>query len=149
MRAFSTSSSQPYGLAAVVVIKPADLSAASSLEPQVGATSGDTFFLYTTLTNSGFAAPGSYVRLQLPSATLFTVVGARIYTRDGRTHYYSSSDLHNDGGGLYWRAAVGEAITNHPRVVRWFIRYNGAVGCPEAPQTFTLPPGSATTAAWG
>jgi hypothetical protein len=136
-RAFSISSFQSYGLAAVVVRKPAELSVTSSLEPQVGATGSNTFFLYTTLSNTGFAAPGSYVRLQLPSTSLFTVEGARIYTRDGRSHYYSSSDLHNDVGGLYWRAAVGEAIANHPRVVRWFIRYNGVVGCPEAPQTFT------------
>jgi subtilisin len=136
VRAFSISSVQPYGLAAVVVHAPASLSVTTSLEPQLGTLPGDTFYLYTTIANSGFAAPGSYVRLQLPSASLFAVEGARIYTRDGRSHYYSAADLHNDGGGLYWRAAVGEAIASHPRVVRWFIRYNGTASCPPAAEAF-------------
>jgi hypothetical protein len=136
VNAFSISSGQPYGLASVVVMQPASLSLTSSVEPQVGTFVGNTFYLYTTISNSGFAAPGSYVRLQLPSTTLFTVEGARIYTRDGRSHYYPAAELHNDVGGTYWRAAVGETIANHPRVVRWFIRYNGPTGCNNS-HTFT------------
>jgi hypothetical protein len=140
--AFSISSSQPYGLAAVVVMQPANLTMTTSIEPEIGTFIGDTFYLYSTITNSGFAAPGSYVRLQLPSTSLFTAVGARIYTRDGRSHYYSASELHNDVGGLYWRAAVGESIANHPRLVRWFIRYTGPAldSCPEQRATFTVNP---------
>jgi hypothetical protein len=137
VNAFSISSAQPYGLASVVVMRPASLSASTTLEPQVGVTFDNSFYLYSTISNSGFAAPGAYVRLQLPSTTLFTVQGARIYTADGRSHYYSASELHNDVAGLYWRAAVGEAIANHPRVVRWFIRHNGAATCPGINQTFT------------
>ncbi|MBK8985834.1 MAG: S8 family serine peptidase [Chloroflexi bacterium] len=125
-RAFSLASSQAYGLASVVVMQPANLSLTSSLTPNIGTFADNTFYLYTTISNSGFAAPGSYVRLQLPSTTLFTVEGARIYTRDGRSHYYDDAELHNDGGGSFWRVAVGESIANHPRLVRWFIRYNGA-----------------------
>lgn len=139
VRAFSISSSQPYGLAAVVVSQPANLSMpAATVEPATGTFNNGTFYLYTTINNSGFAAPGVYVRLQLPSTTLFTVEGARIYTRDDRSHYYDDAELHNDGGGQYWRASVGESIANHPRVVRWFIRYNGPAGvsCPAVVRTF-------------
>lgn len=139
VRAFSVSSSQPYGLAAVAVRQPASLSMpASTVEPAIGTFGGGTFYLYTTINNSGFAAPGAYLRLQLPSTSLFTVEGARIYTRDDRSHYYPAAELHNDGGGLYWRASVGESIANHPRVVRWFIRYNGPAGisCPVVNRTF-------------
>ncbi len=137
VNAFSISSSQPYGLASVVVMQPANHSVAATLDPEVGAAFDDSFYLYSTISNSGFAAPGAYVRLQLPSTTLFTVQGARIYTGDGRSHYYSASELHNDVGGLYWRAAVGEAIAGHPRVVRWFVRYNGPATCQTGGRTFT------------
>jgi hypothetical protein len=129
VRAFSISSSQPYGLAAVTVLEPAALSMATSVEPAVGTLPGNNFYLYTTMENSGFAAPGSYVRLQIPSTSLFTVEGARIYLADGRSYYYSAANLHNDVGGLYWRAAVGETIAGYPRVVRWFISYNGPAAC--------------------
>jgi len=128
-RASSTSSAQPYGLAAVVIQRPAALTMTSFLEPRMGLLTGGNFFLYQTIQNSGFAAGGSYIRMQLPSTTLFTVEGARIYTRDGRSHYYSASELHNDLGGLFWRVAVGESIANHPRLVRWFISYNGPLEC--------------------
>lgn len=137
-RAFSISSAQAYGLAAVAVRQAANLSTTTSVEPQLGTFLGDTFYLYSTISNSGFAAPGSYVRLQLPSTSLFTVQGARIYTRDDRSHYYSADQLHNDGGGFYWRVSVGESIANHPRLVRWFIRYDGpdATSCPVNRYTF-------------
>jgi hypothetical protein len=102
---------------------------ATSVEPAVGTLPGNNFYLYTTMENSGFAAPGSYVRLQIPSTSLFTVEGARIYLADGRSYYYSAANLHNDVGGLYWRAAVGETIAGYPRVVRWFISYNGPAAC--------------------
>ncbi len=132
VNAFSISSSQPYGLASVAVLRPADLSITSSVSPALGTFSGGTFYLYTTISNTGFAAPGSYIRLQLPSTTDFKVEGARIYTDDGRSHYYDDTELMNDVGGLFWRAAVGETIASHARLVRWFIRYNGstAVTCP-------------------
>ncbi|MCB8984659.1 MAG: S8 family serine peptidase [Ardenticatenaceae bacterium] len=134
---YSTSSAQAYGLSSVEVLRPADLSITSSINPGLGTFSGGTFYLYTTLSNSGFAAPGSYVRLQLPSTTDFTVEGARIYTDDGRSHYYDDTELMNDGGGTYWRVAVGETIANHARVVRWFIRYNGpTLTCPPSVSTF-------------
>jgi hypothetical protein len=124
VRAFSISSSQPYGLAAVTILEPAALAMAASVEPVIGTLPGNTLYLYTTLENSGFAAPGSYVRLQIPSTSLFTVQGARIYLADGRSYYYNASHLHNDVGELYWRAAVGETIAGYPRVVRWFISYH-------------------------
>jgi len=129
VKAFSVSSAQPYGLASVVIQRPANLAIDAYLSPAVGTFAGGTFYLYTTISNAGFAAPGSYVRLQLPSTTDFTVQGARIYTDDGRSHYYDDTELMNDGGGTYWRVAVGETIANHARVVRWFIQYNGSV-CP-------------------
>ena len=125
VRAFSISSSQPYGLASVVIMEPASLKLTSALEPRMGTLPGNTFFLYQSIHNSGFAAAGSYIRLQLPSTALFTLEGARIYTADGRSRYYSSDEIHFDGGGLFWRAATGETIAGHPRVVRWFIRYEG------------------------
>jgi hypothetical protein len=42
VRAFSISSSQPYGLAAVTVLEPAALSMATSVEPAVGTLPGNT-----------------------------------------------------------------------------------------------------------
>ncbi|MBK7915189.1 MAG: S8 family serine peptidase [Chloroflexi bacterium] len=133
VEAYSLLSPQPYGLAAVAVLKPANVTATTSFSPAVGTFVGGTFYLYTTLSNSGFAAPGSYVRLQVPSTTSFTVEGARVYTDDGRSHYYNDTELMTDGGGLYWRVAVGETIANHARVVRWFIQFNDAapVTCPQ------------------
>ena len=133
VNAFSTSSSQAYGLASVAVLRPADLSITSSLSPAFGTFSGGTFYLYTTISNAGFAAPGSYVRLQIPSTTDFKVEGARIYTDDVRSHYYDDTELMNDGGGIYWRVAVGETIANHARLVRWFIQFNGPTTTPTCP----------------
>lgn len=136
VRAFSISSAQPYGLAAVTIMEPADLSMTATIDPVVGTILSNNFYLYTTIENSGFAAPGSFARLQLPSTTLFTVEGARIYLADGRSHYYTAAQLHNDVGGLFWRAAVGEAIADYPRVVRWFIRYNGSADDCTGSRTF-------------
>lgn len=132
VNAFSISSIQPYGLASVEVLRAPEMSLTASISPEVGTFSGGTFYLYTTISETGFAAPGSYVRLALPSVTDFAVEGARIYTDDGRSHYYDDTELMNDGGGIYWRTAVGEAIANHARLVRWFVRYNN-------PATYSCP----------
>jgi hypothetical protein len=131
-RAYSISSAQAYGLAALVVLNKADLTISGYTSPATGTFSGGNFFLYSTIANSGFAAPGSYVRLQLPNTSLFTVEGARIYTNDGRSHYYDSSELQNSGAGAYWRVATGETISGYPRLVRWFLRYSGTT-CTSAP----------------
>jgi serine protease AprX len=130
-RAFSLSSPQSYGLAALVVLKNADLTISGSTDPATGTTNGN-FYLYSTIANSGFAAPGSYVRLALPNTGLFALEGARIYTNDGRSHYYDDSELHSEGGGKYWSVATGETISGHPRLVRWFLKYSGA-GCVPVP----------------
>lgn len=131
-KAFSLSSAQVYGLAALAVLNYADLSISGYTNPITGTFNGGYFFLYSTIANSGFAAPGSYVRLQLPSTSLFEVEGARIYTNDGRSHFYDSSDLHNDGAGVYWYVATGETISGYPRLVRWLLRYSGTT-CISAP----------------
>ncbi|MEM7343416.1 MAG: S8 family serine peptidase [Chloroflexota bacterium] len=119
--AFSISSSQTYGLASLIVLKNPDL----SLSGSTARYPGGGFFLYTTMANSGFAAPGSYVQLKLPDTTNFSVGGARIYTSDGRSYYYPATSLHNDGGGQYWRAATGQTISGFPVTVRWFLTYSG------------------------
>jgi len=128
-----STSPQPFGLASVTVLHPAELSLTASISPPAGTFSGGTFYLYTTISNAGFAAPGSYVRLHIPSTADFTVEGARIYTDDGRSHYYDDTELMNDTAGTYWRVAVGETIANHARLVRWYIRYNRALNvCPQS-----------------
>jgi hypothetical protein len=129
--AFSLSSAQTYGLAALVVLNKADLSVSGSISP-AGASSGSRdFYLYSTLTNNGFAAPGSYVQLQLPNAILYGVQGARIYTADGRSHFYDATELHHDAGFRTWDVATGETISGFPRVIRWHLRYAGT-DCPTA-----------------
>jgi hypothetical protein len=89
------------------------------------------FYVYSTLTNKGFAAPGSYVQLQLPNAIFYGVRGARIYTADGRSHFYDAREIHHDPGFRYWDVATGESIYGHPRVIRWHVRYT-ATDCPTA-----------------
>jgi hypothetical protein len=129
--AFSLSSAQTYGLAALVVLNKADLSISGLTSSAAESFSGGDFYLYSVLTNNGFAAPGSYVQLQLPDPNLFSVEGARIYTNDGRSHFYDNSELHYDEGGRYWHVATGEIISGYPRVVRWHLKYAG-IGCPSA-----------------
>lgn len=128
--AFSVSSSQPYGLAALVVLNNANLDISGTTSPAAG-TNGGQFYLYSVVANSGFAAPGSYVRLALPNTGLFTLEGARIYTNDGRSHYYDDSELRSEGGGK-WSVATGETISGFPRLVRWYLRYTGTE-CTSAP----------------
>lgn len=129
--AFSLSSAQTYGLAALVILHKADLSVSGFTSPAGGSSSSRDFYLYSTLTNNGFAAPGSYVQLQLPNAIDYGVRGARIYTADGRSHFYSATELHHDPGFRYWDVATGEAIKGVPRVIRWHVRYSWT-DCPAA-----------------
>jgi subtilisin family serine protease len=129
--AFSLWSAQTYGLAALVVLKEADLSISGSISPAGESLGQKDFYLYSTLTNNGFAAPGSYVQLQLPNAIDYGIRGARIYTADGRSHFYDATQLHHDPGFRYWDVATGEAISGVPRVIRWHVRYAGT-DCPSA-----------------
>jgi subtilisin family serine protease len=125
-RAYSISSAQYYGLASLVVLKNPDLSISGCTYPVTETFAGGYFYLYSAIANDGFAAPGSYVRLRLPNTTDYSVEGARIYTRDGRSHYYDDSELYNTSSGQYWRVALGEAISGYPRIVRWFLRCTAA-----------------------
>lgn len=129
--AFSLWSAQTYGLAALVVLKEADLSVSGSISAAGESLGSRDFYLYSTLTNSGFAAPGSYVQLQLPNAIAYGVRGARIYTADGRSHFYSATELHHDPGFRTWDVATGETISGFPRIIRWHVRYAGT-DCPAA-----------------
>jgi hypothetical protein len=129
--AFSLSSAQTYGLAALVILNKADLSVSGSISPAGGSSSSRDFYLYSTITNNGFAAPGSFVQLQLPNAIAYGVRGARIYTTDGRSHFYDATELHHDAGFRNWDVATGETINGFPRVIRWHIRYAGT-DCPSA-----------------
>ena len=73
--AFSLSSPQTYGLAALVVLNKADL-AVSGYTIDAGESSySRDFYVYSTLTNKGFAAPDSFVQLQLPNAIDYGVRG--------------------------------------------------------------------------
>jgi hypothetical protein len=71
------------------------------------------------------------VQLQLPNAILYGVKGARIYTADGKSHFYAATELHHDAGFRNWDVATGEVIKGAPRLVRWHIRYGGT-DCPAA-----------------
>ena len=129
--AFSLSSAQTYGLAALVILNKANLSISGFTSPAGGSSSSRDFYLYSTVTNNGFAAPGSYVQLQLPNAILYGVKGARIYTADGRSHFYDATKLHHDQGFRNWDVATGETIHGFPRLIRWHLRYAGT-DCPSA-----------------
>ena len=129
--AFSLSSAQTYGLAALVILNKADLAVSGFTSPVGENSNSRDFYLYSALTNNGFAAPGSYVQLQLPNTSLYEVQGARIYTADGRSHFYDSAELHHDEGSSYWDVTTGETISGFPRVVRWLLRYAGT-DCPTA-----------------
>jgi hypothetical protein len=129
--AYSLWSAQTYGLAALVMLNKADVVVSGSMSAAGSTAHSQDFYVYSTLTNNGFAAPGSYVQLQLPNAIFYGVQGARIYTNDGRSHFYDATQLHHDPGFRYWDVATGETISGFPRVIRWHIRYNVA-GCPAA-----------------
>jgi hypothetical protein len=116
--AASLMSTQTFGLAAFTTLAPPALNLATlvdDLTPQPG----QDFYIYTTLTNAGSTAPGSYVRLAVPPG--FSVDGAQVYTADGRSRYYAASELYTTGDG-YWHVATGHAIAGHPRLVRWLVR---------------------------
>jgi hypothetical protein len=129
--AYSLWSAQTYGLAALVMLRKANLAVSGYTSAAGGSASSRDFYLYSTLTNNGFAAPGSYVQLRLPNAIFYGVQGARIYTNDGRSHFYDATQLHHDPGFRNWDVAVGETISGFPRVIRWHIRYAGT-DCPAA-----------------
>jgi subtilisin family serine protease len=131
VRAFSLSSAQSYGLATLVMLNKANLSISGFTSAAGGSSSSRDFYLYSILTNNGFAAPGSFVQLQLPNAIDYEVRGARIYTSDGRSHFYSATELHHDQDFRNWDVATGESISGFPKVIRWHVRYAGA-DCPAA-----------------
>jgi hypothetical protein len=117
VRGLSLSSAQPFGLVTYPIITPASLSVSSTLSPDT-IQPGASFYLYSTVANAGITAGGSYIRMRPPAG--FVVNGARIYTQDGREHYYPIADLFDAGDGHY-RVATGSVIGGAPRVVRWFI----------------------------
>ena len=119
VKANSLSSSQSFGLAIFIDLKPPALTVEASTSRSF-IMPDQTFFYYTTLSNSGNTAGGSYSRIRIPMG--FSLVGARLYSDDGRSHFYSSGDLYTDG--TYWRIATGALLNAHPRVVRWSIRVN-------------------------
>lgn len=120
VRGYSLSSSnQTFGLFAHSDIKAAALQVSTSLS-QSYAGAGENLFYYTTVSNSGTAAGGTYIRVSIPSS--LTLLGARVYTDDGRSHYYDDSELYFANG--YWRIATGSLIAGSPRLVRWFVQVN-------------------------
>ncbi len=129
--AYSLWSAQRYGLASLVMLNKAEVAVSGSMSTAGGTPHSQDFYVYSTLTNNGFAAPGSYAQLQLPNAIFYGVKGARIYTNDGRSHFYDATELHHDAGFRNWDVAVGETIKGFPRVIRWVVRYN-VTGCPPA-----------------
>lgn len=116
--AFSLSSAQSYGLAALVMLNKANVAVSGSISAAGGNSGNRDFYVYSTLTNNGFAAPGSYVQLQLPNTIFYGVRGARIYTADGQSRFYNSSVLNHDAGFKNWYVATGETISGIPRIVR-------------------------------
>ncbi|GIK40877.1 MAG: hypothetical protein BroJett011_47100 [Chloroflexota bacterium] len=129
--AYSLWSAQRYGLAALVMLNKPAVTVSGSMSAAGGAGYSQDFYVYSTLTNNGFAAPGSYAQLQLPNAIDYGVKGARIYTADGRSHFYSATELHHDPGFRNWDVATGEVIKGFPRIIRWHVRY-AFTGCPPA-----------------
>jgi hypothetical protein len=87
---------------------------------------GNYFYVYQNVTNSGYAAGGTYDRICVPSG--FTVDGARIYTMDGDSKYYPVASQYVSGDGCN-RVAIGEAIYGNMRTVRWFIQADANAPC--------------------
>ena len=117
----SLSSPQTFGLAAFPSLGAPALSVATQVDDDTPAP-GQTFYLYTTLTNSGSSAPGGYASLAVPAG--FNVQAARIYTADGRSLEYAASDLYFDSGA--WHVAVGQVMQGFPRLVRWAVQVDPA-----------------------
>ena len=119
--AFSLPSSPQYfGLAAHPILVASNLSISASAPTSVAP--GDYFHYHQYVSNSGYTAGGSYVRLYVPDG--FTVLGVRIYTEDGHSHWYNASQIYHPSGSNFWRVAVGETLAYYPRHVRWYIRAN-------------------------
>ena len=128
--AYSLSSAQSFGLAANPILAPADLSIDGTVEyfgsPGFAVDPGATFYYHQYVSNSGYAAGGTYARLFVPTG--FTVEGVRIYTDDGASHFYGDAEIYHPGGS-YWRIALGTTIAGNTRHVRWFILADPGTAC--------------------
>ena len=113
----SLSSAQTLGLAVFANLTAPALSLAAMVDDLTPAP-GQTIYLYTTITNSGSAAPGSYARLFVSAG--FSLEGARAYTADGRSYYYAAAEIYSTGDG-FWHVATGQIVAGRPRLVRWAI----------------------------
>jgi hypothetical protein len=120
---FSLSSpNQTFGLAVAPVIAQPSISVLASVSDS-SVVPGESLYFYTVLTNTGNTAAGSFIRLFPPSR--FTLEGARLYTRDGRSRFFAAADLYRNVG--YYHIATGAAIAGAPRLVRWEFRANSNV----------------------
>ena len=126
---WSIASAQRFGLAANPILEPADLSISGSADyiySPISVDPDEYFYYHQYVSNSGYAAGGTYARLFVPSG--FTVAGVRVYTQDGASHYYDSGQIYYLGGS-YWRVALGATIAGTSRHVRWFIQANSDAAC--------------------
>ncbi|MFN8453727.1 MAG: hypothetical protein U0401_03500 [Anaerolineae bacterium] len=95
-----------------------------------GTPHSQDFYVYST-DQQRFCRSGQLCAVTATQRHFLWVQGARIFTNDGRSHFYDATQLHHDAGFRNWDVAIGETIKGFPRVIRWHIRYNVA-GCPPA-----------------
>jgi hypothetical protein len=126
------SPTQPFALAAHVILADADLSVrtalTSSREEETSFGMGGELYFHQYLSNSGYTAGGSYARLQVPEG--FTVRGATLFTQDGREHWYDDGELyHPVESPDEWYVAVGETLAGFERHVRWTLGIDEGTAC--------------------
>jgi hypothetical protein len=131
VRATSITDSQPFALAAHVILTGADLSIGAvpasvpGVMPSFGP--GGEVYLHQYVSNSGYTAGGSYAELGVPEG--FTVLGVMVYAQDGYGHWYDAGELHQDPVDGDWHIALGETLAGFERHVRWQIEIDEGMEC--------------------
>ena len=130
------SPTQPFALAAHVIMAEADLSIEARPASVPGTlpsfVAGGEFYLHQYVSNPGYTAGGSYAKLQATAG--FTVTGVTIFTGDNYEHWYAASELHHDPAFPNdWYVAVGDTIASDDRHVRWSIEIGEDVECGSYP----------------
>jgi subtilisin family serine protease len=133
VRATSVTSSQPFALAAHVILADAALTIRGTPSSVPGGgpslVPGGELYFHQYVTNSGYTAGGSYARLHVPEG--FTVLGVTVYTQDGHEHWYAAGELYHDAINAPddWFVAVGDTLAGFGRHVRWTIDIDEGTDC--------------------
>lgn len=118
------SSPQYFGLAVNVIKTAAALSLSASANDTT-ISPGQTFYIETNLSNSGYTAAGTWMGINPPTG--FNLVKARVYPEDTSRYFeYPAASVYLSSGG-YYQAASGEVVSGYPRKIRWYFQATNSV----------------------